>query len=124
MGTSDFFFFLRDVYLVQLQGHLESWGNDFVQQVNVCKHPFISGCNSEVTFEEGVEAIQEGVQAVKQKSSDCWFTGSEVIQHLVTQSRLGSPVCHLKKHLNVSRLSQQVFHQTPDPAAPLLHPPS
>lgn len=42
---------------MQLQGHPESRDNNFVQQVDVCEHPLISGCYPEVTFEEGMEAI-------------------------------------------------------------------
>ena len=51
---------------MQLQGHPESWDNNFVQQVDVRKHPLVSGCYPEVTFEEGVEAVQERIQAAKQ----------------------------------------------------------
>ena len=47
----------RNTYLMQLQGHPESWDDNFVQQVDVCEHPLISGCYPEVTFEEGMEAI-------------------------------------------------------------------
>lgn len=40
-----------------------------MQKVHVGKYPLVSGCDSEVTFEEGVKAIQERIQAVKQSLS-------------------------------------------------------
>lgn len=103
------FFKKRNVYLVQLQGHPESWGNNFVQEVDVCKHPLILGCYSEVTFEEGVEAVQERIQAVKQ-SRVCSFIRSKGVQAPVTLSWPESPLCHLRKDFTVFRLID-LYHQ-------------
>lgn len=109
------FFKERNVYLVQLQGHPESWGNNFVQQVDVCKHPLILGCYSEVTFEEGVEAVQERIQAAKQ-SRVCSFIRSKGVQAPVTLSWPESPLCHLRKDSTVFRLIQQRSQRTLDTA--------
>lgn len=45
-----------------------------MQQIHVSKHPLVSCCYSNVTFEEGVKPIQERVQAVKQDPNYCSFT--------------------------------------------------
>lgn len=50
-------------YLVKLQGHPDGRGDNFMQKVHVGKYPLVSCCYSKVTFEEGVKAIQERVQA-------------------------------------------------------------
>lgn len=51
---------------MQLQGHPDGRGDDFVQQVHVGEHPLVLSGHPEVAFEEGVEAVQERVQAEKQ----------------------------------------------------------
>ena len=60
-------------YLVKLQGHPDGRGDNFMQKVHVGKYPLVSRCYSKVTFEEGVKAIQERVQAEKQSPNYCLF---------------------------------------------------
>lgn len=51
-------------YLVQFEGHAHPGGHHPVQQVHVSKHPLVPGRgDAEITLEEGVEAVQERLQA-------------------------------------------------------------
>lgn len=51
---------------MQFEGHTDSWCYDPVQQVHICKHPFISRrCYTEVSLEECMKAIEEWLQAAK-----------------------------------------------------------
>lgn len=60
------------LYLMQFEGHPHSWGHDSVQQVHICKHPFIPRRrDTKVSLEESVEAIEKRLQAVGQKNSCC-----------------------------------------------------
>lgn len=65
------FVFCEKRYLMQLEGHSHSWCHDSIQQIHVCKHPFIPGrCDAKVPLEERVEAVEKRLQAVKQKSDN------------------------------------------------------
>lgn len=61
------FFYCDKCYLMQFEGHPHSWSHDSIQQIHICKHPFISGrCDAKVPLEECMETIQKRLQAVKQ----------------------------------------------------------
>lgn len=48
---------------MQLEAHSDSWSHHLLKQVQVSENPLIFGCNTEVPFKQGVETIQEGLQA-------------------------------------------------------------
>ena len=51
-------------YLVKLEGHADPRRHHSVKQVHVGKDPLITGRgNAEVPLEQGVQAIEEGLQA-------------------------------------------------------------
>lgn len=72
------FLFCFIFYLVKLQGHPDGRGDNFMQKVHVGKYPLISCRYSKVTFEKGVKAIQERVQAEKQGPNYCSFPQNSV----------------------------------------------
>lgn len=74
---------------MQLQGHPDGWNNNFVQQVHVGKYPLVSSCDPEVTFEEGMQPVQKGIQAAKQ--SRCCGVHTEFV----------TPLSHQRPHLLV-----------------------
>lgn len=66
--TSRIIFFF--CYLMQFEGHPHSRCHDSIQQVHICKHPFIPGWrDTEVSLEECMEAIEKRLQAVKHINS-------------------------------------------------------
>lgn len=63
---------------MQFEGHPHSRCHDSIQQVHICKHPFIPGRrDAEVSLEECMEAIEKRLQAVKQKNKNhsCMLLG-------------------------------------------------
>lgn len=52
---------------MQLEAHPDCRGHHLLQEVQVSKNPLVLRGDAEVTFEEGVEAIQEGL-----KTSGWW----------------------------------------------------
>ena len=51
-------------YLVEFQRHPHAGGHHPVQELHVRKHPLVPGAgDAEVPLKEGVEAVQEGLQA-------------------------------------------------------------
>lgn len=54
---------------MQLEGHSHSGRHDSIQQVHICKDPLVSWrCDAKVSLEEGVEAVEERLQAAKTRA--------------------------------------------------------
>lgn len=47
------------LYLVQFEAHSDCRRHHLLQEVQVGKDPLVFGGNAEVTFKQGVEAVQE-----------------------------------------------------------------
>lgn len=51
------------VYLMQFEAHSDCGSHHLLQKVQVSKNPLVFGGNAEVAFKQGVETIQERLQA-------------------------------------------------------------
>lgn len=47
------------LYLMQFEAHSDCRRHHLLQEVQVSKDPLVFGGDAEVTFEQGVEAVQE-----------------------------------------------------------------
>ena len=50
-------------HLVQFEAHPHGGSHHLLQEVHVSEHPLVLGGDAEVSFEERVEAVQEGLKA-------------------------------------------------------------
>lgn len=58
-------------HLVKLQGHSDSRNHDFPEQLHVGEDPLVShGGDAEVSFEQGVKAVQERLQIAAKQEPD------------------------------------------------------
>lgn len=57
---------------MQFEGHAYTRCHNSIQQVHVCKHPFISGrCDAKISLEKGMETVEKRLQADTQINS--WY---------------------------------------------------
>ncbi len=62
---------VQSSHLVKFQTHSHGWSHRRLKQVHVSKNPFIFSSNTEVTFEQRVEAIEEWLQTVEETIEMC-----------------------------------------------------
>lgn len=63
---------------MQFEAHPDSRGHHPLQEVQVSKYPLIFGGDAEVTLEQGVETVQERLQAFWWKAENKWIKKMEI----------------------------------------------
>lgn len=51
---------------MKFKAHPNRWRNHFLEQIHVSKDPLVLGDNAEISFKQGAEAVQEGLQTERE----------------------------------------------------------
>lgn len=62
----------QPLYLMQFEAHSDCRSHHLLQEVEVSKHPLIFCGDAKVSFKQGVEAIQERLQALVVDGRGLW----------------------------------------------------
>lgn len=106
---------------MQFEGHPHSWGHDSIQQVHVCKHPFIPWRrDAKVSLEKCMEAIEKWLQAVKQKNN---YNSCILLAHIWVVT---GAIHHSMRHGIItwwSYLADMLWEAVPRALLPRIHRP-